>query len=174
MNIRAALLALALGLGACQNMPEPYAPPVQRQPLVEYHPRFVSIVDMADPDAPQRFVQDIADYSQATWRWTLKRPTVRLRLNSNENLKYTIDFTLPDLTFKDTGPLTITFYVNGHMLDRVRYPSPGYQHFEKPIPPGWVTPREETTVAAEIDKMWVSKDDGTQFGFIISRIGLSQ
>ena len=155
-------------------MPEPYAPPVQRQPFVDYHPKFVSVVIMADPDAPKRFVQDISSYAEGSWRWTERRPTVRLRLNSNEKLKYTIDFTIPDVTFKDTGPVTISFFVNDHMLDKIHYPNPGYQHFEKAVPAEWVKPNEETLVGAEIDKMWISKDDGTQFGFIITRIGLTQ
>lgn len=155
-------------------MPEPYAPPVQRQPFEDYHPRAVRILNMGDPDAPKRFIRDISQQADGSWRWTQKRPAVRLRLSSNQNLKYTIDFTLPDLTFKDTGPVSISFLVNDHELDRVRYITPGYKHFEKPIPDAWVTPGQDTSVGAEIDKMWVSKDDGAQFGFILTRIGLSQ
>ena len=174
VNLRPALLALTAGLCACQKMPEPYAPPVQRQPFVDYHPRLVSMVTMEDPDAPKRFVQDISNSAVGTWRWVEKRPTVRLRLSSNKNLKYTVDFTLPDVTFKETGPVTITFYVTDHVLDQVHYPKPGYQHFEKAVPPEWVTPNEFTQVGAEIDKTWFSKDDNTTYGFILTRIGLTQ
>jgi hypothetical protein len=174
VKIRAVLLALAAGLCACRNAPQAYPPPAQFHPFVDYQPRFVSVVNMADPDAPRRFVRDISLYADGSWRWSQKRPAVRLRLSSNQDLKYTADFTLPDVTFNDTGPVNISFYVNDHLLDRVHYEKPGYQHFEKPVPAEWVTAGAETTVGAEIDKMWISKADGAQFGFIITRIGLTQ
>ena len=90
MRIRAALLAialaLALSLAACQNMPDPYAPPVQRKPFDNFHPRVVRVVNMADPDAHLSFVKDIAEGSSGSWRWTGKRPTIRLRLRSKSRI----------------------------------------------------------------------------------------
>ena len=50
-------------------------------------------------------------------------------------LRYMIDFTIVDDTFKDTGPLEFSFYVNGHELDHVRYTTEGAKHFEKAVPP---------------------------------------
>jgi hypothetical protein len=173
MLSRAALAGLLLSLCACQNMPEPYAPPVQRQPIEDYRRRFVSVVNMADYFAPKHFVQDISEKLEANWRWCQQRPTVKILPYSNEDLKFTIDFTLPEVTFKDTGPITMSFYVDNHLVDRVRYDQFGGKHFEKPIPANWVTPEQETILAAEIDKMWVSKEDGKRFGFILTRIGLT-
>jgi hypothetical protein len=156
-------------------MPEPYAPPVQRQPLEEFRPyRATRIVNMADGDAPGYFVQDISADLNASWRWAGKHPTVRLRPRTNEGLKYVIDFTLPDITFKDTGPVTLSFFVNDHLLDKIRYAEPGYKHFEKAVPADWVSAAQDTLVAAEIDQMWVSKLDGAKFGFILTSIGLTQ
>ncbi len=87
-------------------------------------------------------------------------------------LKYVIDFTLPEVTFKVTGPVTITFLVNDHVLDKVRYTAQGHQHFEKMVPPGWVELGQYAIAGAEIDKVWVSPTDGARLGFILSRIGL--
>jgi hypothetical protein len=172
--MRVALLAVALVVCGCQNMPAPYAPPVQRPLFEDYHPRMVRVVDMVDPDAHLKFAQDFFDQPGGSWRWTGKRPTVKLKLRSNENLKYTIDFTVPGVTFKETGPVTISFFVNDHKVDEVRYETTGVKHFEKPIPADWVIPGQDTTVGAEIDKTWVAKDDGAILGLIISRIGLTQ
>ena len=174
MKIRAALVAIVLGMSACQNMPEPYAPPVQRQPLEDLRPRFVPVIDMAAADARKHFVQDISDKLEGSWRWCQQRPAVTVTVPSNEKLKYTIDFTVPEATFKDTGPVTLSFYVNDHLLDRVRYSKPGPLHFEKQVPAGWITPAKDNILAAEIDKMWVSKEDGSRLGFILTRIGLTQ
>lgn len=162
---------IAAGLCGCQNMPGPYAPPVQRPVFEEYQPEFVNIVNMGDPDAPAHFVQDISNKAEGSWRWCGQRPTVIVRVKSAEQLKYTIDFAVPEATFHDTGPVTLSFFVNSHLLDRVRYTAPGQLHFEKAVPPDWVTPRQDTLMAAAIDKMWVSKD-GVRLGFIITRIGL--
>jgi len=156
-------------------MPEPYPSPVQRQPFQNYRPyRPSRIVEMADGDANTRFVQDIFDNLQENWRWTGQRPTVRIVPRAKDNLKYVIDFALPEATFKDTGPVTLSFYVNDRLLDRVRYTAAGQFHFEKAVPSEWITPGNDTTLAAEIDKMWISKEDGARLGFILTRIGLIQ
>jgi hypothetical protein len=162
-------------LAGCQNMPEPYAPPVQRQPFENFRPyRTTRIIDMSDGDAETHFVRDIVAGSSTSWRWTGQRPAVRVLMRSNENLRYVIDFTIPGATFEQTGPVTLSFYVNDHLLDRVRYTSPGTQHFEKPVPAEWVEKDKEAIVAAEIDKMWASKEDGSRLGFILTSIGLKQ
>jgi hypothetical protein len=156
-------------------MPEPYAPPEQRQTFENYRPyRIKQVVAMSDGDAPQHFVKDITENSGGSWRWTLQRPTVRLTPQSTENLVYIIDFTLPGTTFKDTGPVTLSYFVNDRLLDKIRYTEAGEHHFEKKVPGGWVEPGKEAIVAAEIDKMWVSKDDGARLGFLLTQIGLKQ
>lgn len=129
------------------------------------------MVNMDDSDAAAHFVRDIYD-SGTSWRWTRQSPAVKLKIRSLESLKYTVDFTVAEVTFKDTGPVTITFTVNDHVLDRVRITAQGHQHFEKRIPAEWLALDQYAILGAQIDKMWVSKTDGAKFGFILSRIGL--
>jgi hypothetical protein len=131
------------------------------------------IVNMGDPDAPLHFVRDISDGLNGSWRWAQQRPALKIGVRSDENLKYTIDFTLPAVTFKETGPVTMTYTVNGHVLDRVHYTESGAQHFEKPVPAEWLTPGQDAMVGAEIDKVWTSKEDGARLGFILTRMGLT-
>jgi hypothetical protein len=155
-------------------MPEPYAPPVQRQPFEKFRPyRITRIVNMSDPDAPAHFVQDILG-GEGSWHWTLQKPTVKVHMRASENLTYTIDYSIADATLKDTGPVTISFYVNDHLLDQKRHDAAGQFHFEKAVPPDWVKTEGDTLVAAAIDKVWVSKGDGAHLGFILTRIGLTQ
>jgi hypothetical protein len=156
-------------------MPEPYAPPVQRQPFEDARPHRMSrIVNMADSDAPPHFVQDIAPGDPAPWKWTNQKPIVKVVPRTNLHLHYTIDFSLPEVTFKVTGPVTMTFLVNEHVLEAVRYTASGEYHYEKDIPPEWVEPLKDTFLAASIDKVWVSPTDGARLGFILTRIGLTQ
>jgi len=175
VNRRALILCLAAGLGACQNLPEPYAPPEQRQPVEDPRPyRLDRVIHMSDADAPSRFVKDISPVLAGSWRWTGKHPALNVFMRASDAVRYTIDFTLPEVTFKDTGPVTLSFYVNDHQLASVRYTEPGNHHFEKPVPPAWIPVGRESTVAAEIDKIWTSPADGNTFGFILTRIGLTQ
>jgi hypothetical protein len=170
----ALLASLALLLTACQDMPEPYAPPVQREPFDNFRPyRTSRIVNMADGDADAHIVSDISGPS-GTWRWTGKHPAVRVAPRGNENLRYLIDFTIADVTFKETGPVTVSFFVNDHLLDAVHYATPGEQHFEAPVPADWVQPEADTIVAAEVDKVWTAPADGAKLGLILTRLGLTQ
>src|SRR6476620_5343014 len=84
----------------CQNMPEPYTPPVQRPAVEDFHPyRMQAIVSMSDGDAETHFVQDITELATSSWRWTGKKPMVRVKARTSEELRYTIDFVLPEANF---------------------------------------------------------------------------
>lgn len=177
MDARTLLFALVLALSGCRNPPESYAPPAQRQPFESFKPyAALRIVDMAAPGANSHFIQDISSkLENGAWRWTDKRPTVRVNPNSNLGLTYLIDFATPEITFKKTGPVTIAFYVNDHLLDRVRYDTAGRHQFQKPVPPDWVSAGQNTTLAAEIDKLYIAKEEGgKRYGFVLVRIGLLQ
>jgi hypothetical protein len=174
VKLRLLLLTSVLVLGACQNMPEPYAPPEQRQPIEVVHPYRISrVVNMDDGDAAAYFIRDIRELN-GNWRWTGRRPELRIAVKANEKLHYTIDFTLPEVTFKVTGPVTVTFSVNDHLVGSQRYTAFGEQHFDAAIPDGVVAANSDATVGAEVDKPWVSPADGVELGFILRRIGLKQ
>jgi hypothetical protein len=174
VTLRLLLLTSVLVLGACQNMPEPYAPPEQRQPIEVARPYRVSrVVNMDDGDAPAYFVRDVLALN-GNWRWTGRRPALHIPVKSNEKLHYMIDFTLPEVTFKVTGPVTVTFYVNDHVVGSQHYTAFGMEHFDAAVPDGLVAANSEATVGAEVDKVWVSPTDGVELGFILHRIGLKQ
>jgi hypothetical protein len=175
VNLRALLLSATVLLSACQNMPEPYAPPEQRQPFENFRPYRISrIVNMADGDVESHLVSGVTDISGSSWRWTEQRPTIRLTVRSVENLKYLIDFTVVGTTFEQTGPVTVSFFVNDHLLGSQRYTAPGDQHYEAKVPDGLVQANKEITVAAEIDKLYTPPPPGQRLGFILTRIGLKQ
>ena len=162
-------------LCGCGNLPEPYAPPAQR-PFFEAAPEAARLLAMEDADAEGHFVRDIsAELEANTWRGTGQRPTIRLRPASNQGLVYSIDFAIAGSTFEQTGPVTLSFFVNDHLLDRVRYAAPGPQRFQKPVPPEWLEPDENTTLAAEIDKVWTPpQPGGARLGFILIALGLER
>jgi len=162
-------------LCGCGNLPEPYAPPAQR-PFFDAPPEAARILNMADADAESHFVQDIsASLEGNAWRWTGKRPTIRLHLNSKQKLVYSIDFEIAQSTFQQTGPVTLSLFVNDHLLSRVRYVTPGRRRVEKPVPAEWLEPDRNATLAAEIDKVWTPpQPGGAPLGFILVGLGLEQ
>jgi len=133
-------------------------------------------LDMSDSDAETHFVQDISPSLEAsTWRWTGKRPTIRMFPGTTQRLSYFIDFTIPGATFTQTGPVTLSYFVNDHLVDQVRYTAPGRQRFEKPVPADWINANDYTLLAAEIDKPWIpAKSDAKPLGFILVSLGLEQ
>src|SRR4051812_29594604 len=102
-NVKASLFIAAAGLGlcGCGNQPRAFAVPVQRPSFEGFPPRAVRIVNMGDPNALIHIVRDIPP-GDGPWRWTQQKPAVRIHLRSNDSLKYTIDFSLPEITFRDT------------------------------------------------------------------------
>jgi hypothetical protein len=167
------LLLAGLFLTGCAGLPEAFPPPIQRnsQSGPEINPvgHFVS---MNGPVADAHIVRDIALGLEAgAWRWTGQRPELRFRLSSVEGLRFTMDLALPDVTFAQRGPVAISFFINGHLLDKVRYDQGGQKHFEKPVPAAWLRTDADILVVAEIDKVWIAPADGARLGFILSRAG---
>ena len=167
------LIGFCLISAACVSQPDIYAPPAQRKPLdQDVLIRSKLVVDMAEPLVDRAIVSDIRGAEKnVPWRWTGQRPTVSIKLKSASYLKYFIDFSLVDATFKETGPVSITYYVNDQVLDKVTYDSPGRKTFEKLIPAGMLKPMSQNTLAAEIDKTKLT-EDGSKLGFILVQIGL--
>src|SRR4051812_22856479 len=160
-------------LCGCGNLPEPYAPPAQRQLFVA-PPEAARLINMSDADAENHFIHDVSpELDGNTWRWTGRRPTIRLRTGTNPKLAYSMDFVIAESTLRHTGPVTLALFVNDHLLDRLRYASPGRRRIKKPIPTEWLAQDENAILAAEIDKVWTPLQPGaTPVGFILVALGL--
>ncbi|MEO7144197.1 MAG: hypothetical protein ABI165_11935 [Bryobacteraceae bacterium] len=173
---RQVALLLCLLLSACQNWPDSYPPPAQ-SPRVDPPPITAepSIIDLGAPDTDSHIVRDVwVGRSQSPWRWTEKRPLLKLQLHGTVGLKFIVDYSVPEATFKDTGPVHIAFFVNGRMLATVAVENPGRKYFEKPAPESWLHPAAENTVGAEIDKLWTDPLRHDKYGFILSEIGFTR
>jgi hypothetical protein len=168
---RIVVVVLPLFLWSCDRLPETYPPPEQRQPQALTPDPSAMMVEMNDPDSSQHVVKDIYDSFGSPWRWTAKQPTVKLLVYATDNVKLSMDFAIWDVGFKQTGPIELSFFVNSHLLDKVKYASPGYKYFEKAVPAEWLSADSESTISVDVDKLYVSPQDGVKFGFILTRIG---
>jgi hypothetical protein len=169
------LLSLIL-LTGCANIPDSYAPPVQRKPLGGTEPNPIGhFVNMGDLNAPAYIVKDVADGAEAgSWRWARKRPELRFYLETIEHLSFKADFSIAETLLRETGPVAISIFINGHPLDTLKCSEAGERNYVKPVPAEWLHAKSMNFAAMEIDKVWVSKTDGVVLGFILTRAGFTQ
>jgi hypothetical protein len=169
------ILLLAF-LCSCERFPQSYSPPEQRHPVEGSNPDAASmLVEMSDPDTTWHILKDIEPGAPGDqWCWTGRQPSVKILAATTQNLKLIVDFTLWPVAFQQTGPVVLSFMVNDRLLDKIRYTAPGEKHFEKLVPPDWLTTDVESIVSVSIDKLYTAPTDGIKFGFILSRIGFLQ
>lgn len=167
------VVAPLLWLFGCARIPDIYAPPIEREPLTGPEKFALGpLVRMSDSNADAHIVRDISRTVEGGgWRWAHQRPELRFRLQTTENLKFVMDFGVPETTYRDTGPIKVSVFVNGQLLDVIPVDKPGDRHFEKPVPGSWLRTDGDTKVAAEVDKPWVAPADGAKLGFTLSRAG---
>jgi hypothetical protein len=160
-------------LAGCSRQPDSYAPPEQRRPLPVSQPSFIGpFIDMVNAHADAYIVRDVSPATEGgSWRWTHARPELQFYVTGVENVKYAMDFAIAEATFKETGPVTLSVFVNGTPLHKQKYDKPGQYKMEIPVPPSMLKASALNRVAIEPDKVWVSKADGAKLGFILSAAG---
>jgi hypothetical protein len=116
------ILLLLCILSGCANIPDSYAPPVQRKPLGGTEPTPIGhFVQMGDLNATAYIVKDVADGAEAgSWRWARKRPELRFYLDNVDNLTFTVDFSIAEKLLRETGPVKIYIIINGHPLGAMK------------------------------------------------------
>lgn len=170
------VVLIGVWLTACSNAPDSYAPPVQRRPYgVSATGGIGAFVSMNDPNAAEYFVQDVSPHLEAdSWRWTGQNPELRFFVEEADNRTLRADFGIAEATFKTTGPVTLTFLINGARFDEVRYDKPGSYEYSKPVPASILHAGQINTVRISIDKVWVSPSDKTILGIVMTRVGFAE
>ena len=172
----AVLLAALILLSACSR--EPAFTPIPAQvPRVDAAdpPNVPCYYTMSEPRADKFIVRDITlGASAGLQRWTQQNPAVRCKLPDAGAWNIAMDFIATGVTMQDTGPITLTFTVNGREITRLRCDKPGRQQFQAPLPADLALPGAELVFQASIDKPWVSRDDGAKLGVLLIAMGFIQ
>jgi hypothetical protein len=160
-------------LSGCADVPYSYPPPAQRKLLDEAELRVIGhFVDMTDPMAEAYIVGDVNEGLEGgSGRSTRKRPQLRFFLDSIERLDFKLDFSVEEATFLETGPVAITVFINGNLLDKIECPDAGEKHFQKPVPAKFLRSKSVNYATLEIDKVWWRQTSGEIRGFILTRAG---
>ncbi len=171
----AAAATLLFALAGCGGDGPWFPVPQQHRGLAEASLPPAIEVDMASPDASDHIVGGIYPPAPGIgWRWTEANPEVWVMLERVDRLRFTADFAIWDDGFKQTGPVTLTFSVNGHVVGSERYTTPGVKHFEAAVPEEWLSPLKRATAGIAVDKVYVSPTDHKRFGIILVRIGFKR
>jgi hypothetical protein len=127
---------------------------------------------MTSPNANAYIVQGISSYTEGSgYRWAFAHPVVRFLVPKMQHPRFVMDFALPQQTFQSTGPVTITFSLNGRFLDRSTWTSPGQLNYQHEVPPGLIRWDAVNVVAIDPDKVWTSREDGAKLAFVVARLG---
>jgi hypothetical protein len=162
---------LCLLLSGCARAPESY-PLAVRSPLAL--PDWAvdpPVADMAAADAGEFIVKDIDSNPAGTWRWTFERPELRFALHCTGGQKFFAEFGVAEATLAQTGPITVSFLVNGRPLGELYCPKAGLFRFEREVPAAWLTTSAYTHVVMLASKVFVAEADGAKLGFSLVRAG---
>lgn len=165
------LAGISLIFAGCVTTPDSYSIPEQHAPFQAQGVPVNEFVIMDHPDAPKSFVKDIVGEESGAWRWTGPEPELRFVLSSAKNRTLIYEFVIHEHTFKDTGPVTVSFYVNDHLAGQETYKSEGDKVFEKGIPAEWLRTGSETRVRARVHPTWRTPT-GDTLGILLKRVGL--
>lgn len=166
------LVPLVLSAVGCTGIPDTYAPPVQRKPLTGVDPGSLrAFVRVNESGAEAHFLKDVNLFLEGGhFRWTQQQPTFQFQVPQRPGMKLKVDFALHSAVLEKTGPITITYLINGKQFDRVRYTKDGEQHYEKPVPPALLSAGAPTIVTLSLDKV-LQTPDGNKLGLILTAAG---
>jgi hypothetical protein len=163
--------ALSMGCGRPAGV---YPPPPQRSTDLGPDPGGVGpFVAMDDATADDYIVSDIIS-EHGYRRWAFLHPELRFKVKSVDRLKFAVEFAVPEVTFKDTGPITVACAVNGRTLATVHCVKAGDYKVEQPVPKGLVEAEKIIRVTFETTPRWVSPLDGAQLSFLLRSAGFIQ
>jgi len=164
------VMAASMTMG-CGWKPGVYAVPPQRSLDLGRDPGGLgSFIAMDDPAAPDYIVRDISS-ERGFRRWAFLHPELRFRVREARHLTFAAEFALPEVTFKVTGPVTVSCALNGRPVGSIRCPHAGDYRLEAAVPDGLVSPDKEAHVTFEANPRWVSPEDGAQLSFFLRSAG---
>jgi hypothetical protein len=170
-------LLCLLAAAGCRRAPEWYSMPEQRPPFTGDEPSPVAgrMFRVGDPNAASYLVKDVPNGPEgAPWRWVYERPEFRFLITDPHDLSFFMEFALPEETFKQTGPVTFSLFINGKAFTKLRFTKPGQLRLEEPVPPELLKADALNDVAIEVNPVWVAPADGAKLGFILSSAGFSK
>ncbi len=158
----------SLVFAGCSPAPKPWLVPLppQRQlvdaPDLPYERSFVF---MSERRASSMIVSDIA--GSGLQRWTGPRPAMRFVLPEPGEWIAQVRFNAAMRTLADTGPITLSFAVNGRPVGTLRVADAAVKTFSTPVR----LDTRQAVLSFAIDKPWIAPHDGARLGVLLHAMG---
>jgi len=104
-------------------------------------------------------------------KWTDDQPRFQFRVSTLAACDLYLRYSVPEVTFRQTGPVRVTIQVNGKIFDSFVRSAPGDGEYRHPADGIIAEPFEPLIVALRIDPPYVAKDDNAKLGFQLEQIG---
>jgi hypothetical protein len=125
-------------------------------------------VTIGKPGAQQYLVKGVqVGPPDQSGYWTLDQPELRFRLSSTEHHWFMERFFLPRETLKQTGPLRVDFFVNGHLLDQAVFAKDGDVMYQHDVPESWLSTDGFTRVRMYVHNPYVAPPYGDKLGVLL-------
>ena len=110
------------------------------------------------------------DIMSGAWRWAFPKVEVRFYLPSKSGWSAKMEFAIAKSILDQTGPQTLTVFVNNNKADELHYDHDGNYVWKKPVPEEWLAPAGMNYIRVETDKS-ATDPLGHPLSFIMSRAG---
>lgn len=172
---RSTLLLCLLTSTGCVHQTGFFLPKEQRHAMEVGNPdRLGPYVAMGAADAGRYVTRGVdPEIHGGTWRWAHRDVELQFDLASLDLRTLVVEATVPDIMFKDTGPVKIAVSVNGHPLDTMVFDTFGPQTLRKTVPAEWLKKGEPVRVQLVSDHEWMAPEK-VAYGFILSSAGFVQ
>jgi hypothetical protein len=169
-----AVLLVSLIAVGCGREAGTYPVPPQQSLALGVDPGHLkAYVEMDDPTIAAYIVNDISP-ERGLRKWAFKKPELKFQVKDASHLRFVAEFALPEVTYRVTGPVTVSAAVNGQVVGSIRCDHAGDWRMEKPVPEGVVKVDEEIHVTFEANPRWVSPEDGAELSFFLRAAGFTQ
>jgi len=170
-STRNLICLVALAAASCGRAPGRFPVPEQRSLDLGVDPGVLApFIKMQDPAANDYIVRDIGR-DPGIYRWAFLHPEMRFRIGDSAEVHFSMDFALPEQTFRTTGPVTVSYAIDRQALGSIRCDHAGKYQVLKPVPAGWLRPNQEVRVSFDADHRWISPEDGAQLSFLLFSAG---
>ncbi len=132
------------------------------------------IINMPESGADIYIVADVLRGApDAAWRWTNQHPRLQLKLDPAEGWILKAKFITPKVVLDRTGPLTVTFVVNGATVGTETYAADKANEFQVLVPPDVLKRQSPVVFGMDIDKAYLA-EDGVKLCLLLEEIGFEE
>jgi hypothetical protein len=105
------------------------------------------------------------------WVWAFERPALVFSVSQRPGVTFRMELEIANATLPETGPVQMTFWLNGRPLAKRRYDSPGKYLLEQEVPQELLRKDGVAIIETTQDKYYLAKGDGRRLSYLFHAAG---